>query len=204
MRRNSFLVILTKINFFANIFLKSFFRNIFNHYFFRNIFNHYFLELLLRFQNFFLKENTSQWLLLNKILTICLIVYVNLSHGHRYKWNFDPVNWYDKRNAAQTVEIVQIQFFSKNGVFKQKYLWNLIDFVCQKTYMQQLDSPKSLRNAALFVLAWVAGLRQWRASMWLCGWCTCVGGVRAWVAWVACYNPGQNIWNKIEKSSKIG
>ena len=73
-----------------------------------------------------------------------------------------------------------------------------------------LDLHLSLRNGVLYVLAWVACLRGWRASVrgvggvlaWVTcqrGWCACVGGVLArvvclrgwrasvlaWVVWLA-------------------
>ena len=38
----------------------------------------------------------------------------------------------------------------------------------------------SLRNGVLYVLAWVACLREWCASM------GGMGGMLAWVMWVAC------------------
>ena len=63
---------------------------------------------------------------------------------------------------------------------------NFVKFIKKKILetMYQLNIlTKSLRNGVLFVLAWVACLREWRGKR---GWRACVGDVLAWVAWVAC------------------
>ena len=96
--------------------------------------------------------------------------------------------WFNKRHAVQnclnSIFPQKIWFLSKN------YLWNLIDFVCQKLLCNNTDPLKILINDVLFVLAWLVCLRDWRTSICLSGWrailCDVGGGdgVLAWMVWV--------------------
>ena len=86
----------------------------------------------------------------------------------------------NKRKTAQCNAASTIMGVIK-GISRKKLYQELgLEYLQQRRWMRRLPAYMSLRNGALFVLAWVAWVARLR------GWCASVGALGGVLAWVAC------------------